>query len=235
MTTTPYTIAVVSGGMDSVTLAYHLADQGHRLHILSVNYGQRHKKELHYAAQAAAALDAPHTIADLSAITPLLAGSALTSPDAVDVPEGHYAADTMRATVVANRNAILLNVAAGLAVSQGADHIATGVHAGDHFIYPDCRPDFIDALNTSLVLGNAGFAKPGFSILAPFVNLTKADIAALGDRAGVPWADTWSCYKGAEIHCGACGTCVERREAFALAGIEDPTVYAATPQWEVVS
>lgn len=121
----------------------------------------------------------------------------------------------------------MLNVAAGLAVSIGADHVATGVHAGDHFVYPDCRPEFIESLNVCLKLANEGFVSGDFSVLAPFVHSTKADIAALGNELGVQWEETWSCYKGGDVHCGTCGTCFERREAFQLAGVPDPTEYTS--------
>lgn len=220
-------VAVVSGGMDSTILAHQLAEEGHDLHLLSVDYGQRHKKELTYAEASADRLGVPWRLADLTGITSLLAGSSLTSDD-VDVPAGHYAEDTMKATVVPNRNAIMLNIAAGYAVSIGARHVATGVHAGDHFIYPDCRPGFIDALNTMLTEATEGFAAPGFSVLAPFVNISKTDIAAIGGSLGVPFEETWSCYRGDDIHCGTCGTCVERIEAIRDAGISDPTEYADT-------
>ena len=223
------TVAVVSGGMDSVTLAYHLADIGHELHLISFDYGQRHKKELDFAKKAGDALDAPHTVVDLSNITSLVAKSALTSD--APVPDGHYAEDTMRQTVVPNRNAIMLNIATGLAVTIGADNIATGVHAGDHYIYPDCRPEFVSTLETMLRVANEGFCSPDFHVLAPFVTITKGDICALGDKIGVPWLDTWSCYKGGDTHCGSCGTCFERREAFAEASVDDPTPYLATPEY----
>lgn len=217
-------VAVVSGGMDSVTLAYHLADTGYDLVLCSVDYGQRHAKELACAQGCAASLGAPWHLADLTSLRGLLGGSALTS-DAVPVPEGHYAAPSMAATVVPNRNAILISVAAGLAVTVGAEVVAVGVHAGDHPIYPDCRPEFIEAMDAALVLATDGYAKPGFHLIAPFVRSTKADIARIGDALGVPWAETWSCYAGGAVHCGRCGTCVERREAFDLAGVDDPTEY----------
>lgn len=216
-------IALLSGGLDSVTLAYHLAAKGHALHLLSFDYGQRHKQELEYAAKCAAALSAQHDIIDLSAITPLLSGSALT--DDIAVPEGHYAAPNMRVTVVPNRNAIMLAVAYAAAVAEGASLVATGVHAGDHPIYPDCRPEFIEAFDRMERFATDGHAADGLHLYAPFVHMSKAEIVALGAALFVPYADTWSCYKGGVAHCGVCGTCVERREAFQLAGVADPTRY----------
>ena len=224
------TVAIVSGGMDSVVLAHMLHNEGHDLTLVSFNYGQRHNKELLYAAQCAQDLEARHHIVDLSNVTAMLDQSALTNPN-IEIPDGHYAEDTMRITVVPNRNAIMLNIAAGLAVSIGAKHVATGVHGGDHYIYPDCRPAFIKATDAMLCVATDGFAVPGFSVLAPFLNWTKGDIAREGNRLGVDFTKTWSCYKGGEIHCGACGTCFERREAFAEAEVFDFTEYLATPDY----
>jgi 7-cyano-7-deazaguanine synthase len=132
----------------------------------------------------------------------------------------------MRATVVPNRNAIMLDVAVARAVAVGAGAVAFGAHAGDHPIHPDCRPAFMQAYQQMALLANEGFTPPGFAVLAPFLAASKADIVTLGDRLGVPFADTWSCYRGGETHCGTCGTCVERREAFVMAGVADPTGYA---------
>ena len=216
-------VVIVSGGMDSVSLAYMLHQQGHQLKLLSFNYGQRHSKELAFAEQCAKDLGATWHEIDLTHVGSLLSGSALT--DDIEVPDGHYTWDTMKITVVPNRNAIMLAVATGIAVSWGANYVATGVHAGDHRIYPDCRPVFIDAMADAMRLGTEEFSEPDFTIIAPFVNLTKANIASIGDQAGVDFAKTWSCYKGGEIHCGTCGTCYERREALSLAGVVDPTVY----------
>lgn len=224
-------IAIVSGGMDSVTLVHHLHALGHEVIVASFDYGQRHKKELEFAKAVADRFDLNHHLIDLSNITKLIATSALTS-DSIEVPDGHYAEQTMRQTVVPNRNAIMLNVAAGLAIQVEAQHIATGVHAGDHYIYPDCRPQFISSLEAMLKIANEGFIDPEFSILAPFVNSTKGEIARRGDELNVPWEKTWSCYKGGEIHCGSCGTCFERREAFAEFNLHDPTEYLATPDYE---
>lgn len=223
-------IAVVSGGMDSTVLTYDLVRQGHDVVMLSVDYGQKHRKELEHAARTANWFGLEHHIADLTGITNLISRSSLTSDQ--DVPDGHYAEDNMRKTVVPNRNSIMLNVATGLAITHEADAIATAVHSGDHYIYPDCRPEFTAALQHLIMVANEGFISPDFQLLAPYVNIPKDGICALGDELGVNWDDTWSCYKGGNIHCGSCGTCFERREAFALAGVEDPTRYLATPDYE---
>ncbi len=219
-------VAVVSGGLDSAVLAHHLRAEGWGLRLLSFDYGQRHLVELDHARALAADLDAPHDVIDLSSAGRLLAGSALTD-DAVDVPDGHYTDASMRSTVVANRNAIFVQVAVGVAVAERAGAVAVGVHAGDHAVYPDCRPAFVEAAQQLATVANEGFAVDGFRVLAPFVDLAKADIVARGAALGVPFAGTWSCYRGGDVHCGTCGTCVERREAFDLAGVPDPTTYAA--------
>ena len=216
-------IAIVSGGLDSVTLAHLLAAEGYSLHLLSFNYGQRHKKELQYAAICAERLGAQHDIIDLSSITPFLKGSSLT--DSIDVPEGHYAAPSMAVTVVPNRNAMMLSIAYAIAVAENAEVVATGVHAGDHYIYPDCRPDFIVKFDAMQKMAVEGFGNPGLKLLAPFVHIGKHQIVSLGAKLGVPFEETWSCYKGNEKHCGRCGTCNERRESFELAKVLDPTEY----------
>jgi len=221
------TIIVCSGGMDSVTLAYKVAKERELAGLISFDYGQRHKKELHFAALAAANLNAAHHLIDLSSISALLGGSSLT--DAIDVPDGHYAEETMRITVVPNRNAIMLAISYGIAAASQAQSVATAVHGGDHFIYPDCRPPFIEAFTTMQNFALDGVAD--IALYTPFLSKTKADIAAEGAKLGVPFVDTWSCYKGSEIHCGRCGTCVERREAFNLAGVEDPTLYEDPDFW----
>lgn len=218
-------VVIVSGGMDSVTLAYDLHKQGHKLTLLSFDYGQRHKTELQFAKWHADNLDAEHVVIDISGIKPLLKGSALT--DDVDVPHGHYAEETMRATVVPNRNAIMLSIAWGLAAANGAAVLGCGVHAGDHYIYPDCRPDFVAELNKALRLGTEGHRADDLKIVAPYIDKTKTDIAAIGGELGVPYEKTWTCYEGGEIHCGKCGSCTERKEAFRDSGVPDPTVYKA--------
>jgi 7-cyano-7-deazaguanine synthase len=207
--------------MDSTVLLYQLVKAGDEVKTISVDYGQRHKKEILQAKAMADSLGIEHQVADLTSITNLLAGSALTSPE-IDVPEGHYAEDNMKATVVPNRNMILLSVATGWAVSQKFDRVAYAAHSGDHAIYPDCRTEFADVLGQAIEM--ADWQK--VSLHRPFVDISKAGIAKLGHELGVPFEMTWSCYKGQELHCGKCGTCVERREAFHLAGVEDPTTYA---------
>jgi 7-cyano-7-deazaguanine synthase len=163
----------------------------------------------------------------LRAIGAALTGSALT--DDIDVPDGHYAEESMRVTVVPNRNAIMLTVAFGIAAARGDDAVATAVHGGDHFIYPDCRPAFTQSFEAMQKMALDGYAD--VSLYTPFVHQTKADIVTAGTLHNTPFADTWSCYKGGEHHCGRCGTCVERREAFDLAGVVDPTRYEDPDFW----
>ena len=172
-------------------------------------------------------LGVPHDIIDISAVGRLLTGSALTSGE--QVPEGHYAEDTMRITVVPNRNAIMLAIAFGVAAAGQAQAVAAAVHGGNHFIYPDCRPDFIESFETMQRHALEGLAS--ITLYTPFVRQSKADIVREGARLGVPFTDTWSCYQGGERHCGRCGTCVERREAFHLAGVDDPTLYEDPDYW----
>ena len=214
-------LVVHSGGMDSTVLLYQLLQAGDEVKALSINYGQRHSRELEAARALCAELGVEHRVADLSGLSDLLAGSALTSSD-IEVPEGHYAEDNMKATVVPNRNMILLSVAAGWAISSKYDSIAYAAHTGEHSIYPDCRNEFAEALDGAIRLADWHEV----SLYRPFVDMTKADIVSVGAKLGVPFEKTWSCYKGQNLHCGRCGTCVERREAFYLAGVEDPTTYA---------
>lgn len=224
MTTIPRPIAVLafSGGMDSTALAAHYQATGHDLLLLSFNYGQRHVRELDAARLVAAHYGAEHHIVDLTSVGRLLPHSALTDP-AVPVPDGHYADAVMRATVVPNRNAILLNVAAGIASARGAALVALGIHAGDHAIYPDCRPEFLAAVQASITAALDGFPAP--RVEAPFIDRSKTDIARYAHQLDAPLHLTWSCYKGGQLHCGTCGTCTERREAFTDADLTDPTTY----------
>lgn len=222
-------IAIVSGGMDSITLVYRLLEDGYNVHLVSFDYGQRHKKELNSARYFAQTLNLRHDVIDISHIQPLLKGSSLTDAN-VPVPHGHYAEETMRATVVPNRNAIMLSIAWGVAVAEKADIVATAVHSGDHFIYPDCRPAFIDSLNAALRIGMEGHRTDGLHLYTPYLTVDKTAIARDGKTLGVPYHHTWTCYEGGDIHCGLCGACQERQEALTTAGVQDETPYAVKGQ-----
>jgi 7-cyano-7-deazaguanine synthase len=224
------TIVICSGGLDSVSLAHKVAAEQELVGLISFDFGQRHRKEVEFAARCAERLGVPHDLIDMSHIGQHLSGSALT--DDVDVPDGHYAEENMKVTVVPNRNAIMLAIAFGVAAAKQADAVATAVHGGDHFIYPDCRPEFTEAFEAMQARALDGYAS--VRLYTPFVREPKSAIVAEGARHDTPFADTWSCYKGGETHCGRCGTCVERREAFHLAGVEDPTVYADPDYWKDV-
>ncbi len=218
------TIVLLSGGMDSVT-ALHWARQHHDVQgALSFDYGAKHHhRELPMAAAQCAILGIPHRVIDTRFINECFTSSLLQSGGAI--PDGHYTAENMKSTVVPFRNGIMLSIAAGYAESRGAAGLVIAAHSGDHAIYPDCREDFLAPMAEAIRQGTYA----GIQVLRPFVDLDKTAIVRLGVELGVDFAQTWSCYKGGEIHCGTCGTCVERREAFALAGIADPTRYLATP------
>jgi 7-cyano-7-deazaguanine synthase len=247
-------VGILSGGLDSTTMVYQLREQALEFtSFVSFNYGQRHKKELDFAKATAGKLGVKHHLIDLwsSGLTGALApsGSALISD--APVPEGHYAEENMKATVVPNRNMTMISIAGGIAVAEGAQFVAVGVHSGDHAVYPDCRPEFIRAASIALYKGNQGFGKLAWDpVLAPYIYQTKTDIAECALRLGVPLEETWSCYKGGEIHCGKCGTCVERLEAIDEARLRlggagpndepfayeqvDPTKYEDSEYWKGV-
>jgi len=223
-------VVITSGGMDSTTAVYWAQHYFQDIEAMSFDYGQRHVKELACAAEIAEDLGIMHHIVDLKSIGDLIATSALTNL-LVDVPEGHYAEDTMKITVVPNRNAMMINIAAARAVAIQATSVVIGVHAGDHAVYPDCREKFINAQEATLHIAMEKFIHPEFQLAAPFLHMTKANIASLGDELGVPWHKTWTCYKGGEIHCGRCSTCVERLEAFHIAGVAESTEYEDRNYW----
>jgi 7-cyano-7-deazaguanine synthase len=227
-------VVIISGGMDSTVLAHMVMATGHFPQLITFNYGQKHaRREIGCAVWQAEALGVPHVVVDLKSVNPLLKGSSLTD-DSIEVPEGHYAEDNMKATVVPNRNAIMLSIAYGAAVAMHAETVFAAMHAGDHAIYPDCRPEFIAALNEALRVGNE-WADPIPRIETPLIHVEKSDIAAQGDSLGVDFSHTWSCYMGGEIHCGACGTCTERIEAFRKAGIKDSTEYDPTGMFKYMA
>jgi len=237
-------VTILSGGMDSTTLAFAISSQhggdeegAIDQHFLSFNYGQKHKKELLCAAQIAKLLQCKHDIIDLSSVAPLLKGSALTDSQEVTMPEGFYAEENMRLTVVPNRNAMMLSIAWAVAIGEKADYVYYGAHAGDHYIYPDCRQEFVEQLSEAFFLGTYGlqdtveFGKPQ-AIIAPFINIDKTEILKRGLKMGVPYELTWTCYKGGEVACGVCGSCCERLHSFYLNGVEDPLPYADRTSWK---
>lgn len=213
-------VVLVSGGMDSVT-ALHAAARGHEVVAgISFDYGSKHNhRELPFAAWHCEQLGVKHEIVRLDFMDRLFQSDLLRSGG--EIPEGHYEAENMKQTVVPFRNGILLAIGAGYAESVGAGALVIAAHSGDHAIYPDCRETFMEPMARAIREGTYA----GVEILRPFIDLRKEGIAEVGAGLGVDFARTWSCYKGGERHCGKCGTCVERREAFALAGLHDPTDY----------
>ena len=213
-------VVLVSGGMDSVT-ALHAAAREHEVVTgLSFDYGSKHNhREIPFATHHCGLLGVPHETVVLDFMDRLFKSDLLRSGG--EVPEGHYEAENMKQTVVPFRNGILLSIAAGYAESVGAEGLVIAAHSGDHAIYPDCREAFMEPMAAAIRAGTYA----GISVLRPFIHERKEGIAAIGAQLGLDFAMTWSCYKGGELHCGKCGTCVERKEAFALAGLEDPTVY----------
>lgn len=226
-------VVLVSGGIDSSIVLRVMAARW-LVFPLVVVYGQRHARE-EQAAQAV--VDwlretpefgdrcEPLRRVDISSVyrAGLARGGSQTDP-AVAVPEGHYEDPSMAATVVPNRNMVLLAVATAVAAANECDVVAYGAHAGDRAVYADCRPVFVTAMREAIRYGN-----PGVTLEAPLLGMKKADVVWYGSQLGVPFALTWTCYQGGAIHCGRCGACVERREAFALAGVHDPTGYEAAP------
>jgi 7-cyano-7-deazaguanine synthase len=212
-------VVIFSGGMDSFTILNKVIKQGDTPYALSFNYGQRHKKELDYAARACKILGIKHKIIDISAINELIGGSSLT--DDINVPEGHYEEDSMKQTVVPNRNMILLSMAVGYAVSIGASDVYYGAHSGDHAIYPDCRPQFVDAMNDVCAIANY----ESVTIKTPYLHHSKIDILTDGLSMGLDYGLTWTCYNGQEKACGKCGACQERLEAFEKNNVVDPLEY----------
>lgn len=232
------TILILSGGLDSTVLLLSLLQKGQEVLALTINYGQRHSREIQAATEICRRLNVPHHVADLTSLRKLLGGSSQTDPN-IPVPHGHYAEENMKQTVVPNRNMIMLSIAGAWAISTKADQIAYAAHGGDHAIYPDCRETFVRPLAEALI--NADWHP--VRIERPFLEMSKADIAKLGahiDPSLSILGLTYSCYEGGEQHCGLCGTCQERRVAFRDAGVQDPTCYdpaglAKLPDAQLVS
>ena len=211
-------VIIVSGGMDSTTLLYDRRDE--IALAISFDYGSNHNaREIAYAEMHCKRLGIEHITIPLDFMHKYFRSSLLEGADAI--PEGHYADENMKSTVVPFRNGIMLAVAAGVAESRNLTKLLIANHGGDHTIYPDCRPEFISAMDSAT---NAG-TYVGVRVVAPYTNITKGDIARIGKKLGIDYSETWSCYKGGEKHCGKCGTCVERKEALAYAGIEYTTEY----------
>ena len=210
-------LLIYSGGMDSFTLLHYLRAQGNVVQCLSFDYGQKHKKELACAQAETTRLGLRHDIVDLGSLTKHLTGSALTD-DSVPMPEGHYAADNMKLTVVPGRNTIMLSIAMGIAEARECSHVYYGAHAGDHHIYPDCRPEFFSAMRATYVEATEGKVL----LSAPFLHINKSAIVGKGLAMGLDYARSWTCYAGGEHPCGKCGSCSERAEAFADNKAQDP-------------
>ncbi len=216
----PAVVVLLSGGMDSVTALYEARREYELAGALSFHYGAKHNdREIPFAAHHAANVGTPHRVIRLDFIGELFESSLLAGGG--EIPQGHYEEESMKKTVVPFRNGILLSVAAGFAESTGATGLVIAAHAGDHAIYPDCREEFMKAMADAIRTGTYAAVE----LIRPFIAMTKADIARRGAGLGVDYSKTWSCYVGGEVHCGECGTCVERREAFLLAGVADPTEY----------
>ena len=211
-------VIIVSGGMDSITLLYERKDEialG-----ISFDYGSNHNaREIPFARMHCERLGIRHLVINLSFIHQYFKSSLLSSAD--KIPEGSYDDDNMKSTVVPFRNGIMLSIAVGIAESEGLKKVFIANHGGDHAIYPDCREEFIEAINAASQAGTYEHVR----ILAPYTNITKTDIALRGKQLGIDYSETWSCYKGGEVHCGKCGTCVERKQALREAGLEDTTQY----------
>lgn len=211
-------LIIVSGGMDSITLLHEKKEE--IAMAITFNYGSNHaKKEIPFAQLHCERLGIKHIVIPLTFVHDYFKSSLLEGAEAI--PEGHYASENMKSTVVPFRNGIMLSIACGIAESNGLKKVMIANHAGDHAIYPDCRGSFIEAMSEAMKNGTY----EGIEIVAPYTGITKTDIAVHGKEMGLDYSETWSCYKGGEKHCGKCGTCVERKEALHDAGIEDATEY----------
>ena len=213
-------LLILSGGVDSTTLLYDLLNQGYEVEAVTFDYNQKHRKEIECARKTCIKLKVTHKILDLNILNDI-APSSLTRRE-IKVPEGRYDEESMKSTVVPNRNMIFLSLAAARAISKEIPHLFYAAHSGDHAIYPDCRPVFVSAMETALHLCDWH----DLTLHAPYLHLSKADIVRIGINLGVDYADTWTCYRGEDRPCGKCGACTERLEAFRIAGVEDPIEYA---------
>lgn len=216
-------VAVFSGGLDSTTLLFKLKEDGYDIHAVTFSYGQKHSRELESAKKIASILKIDHKIVDISSLQSLL-NSALTNPDIAipKVPVGAQFYETLKTTVVPNRNAIFLSIAAGYAQSIGSNNVFYAAHYSDRGVYPDCRQEFIDSFEK---MSRISLDNNSLVVQSPFVEMDKSEIVKIGSELGVPYDLTWSCYGGDMKHCGTCSSCRERKRAFSEAGVRDPTVY----------
>lgn len=212
-------VLILSGGMDSTTLLYELINLGFDVRCISFDYGQKHKKEIEMAVETCNKLDISHRIINLSVLNDV-APSSLTRED-WNVPDGHYADENMKQTVVPNRNMVMLSLATSYAISEKIPYLFYGAHSGDHDIYPDCRKEFIMKLDEAIELCDWF----NVELIVPFLDIDKGDIARLGKELKVDYSLTWTCYKGKEKACGKCGSCTERLEAFKKVEMKDPIEY----------
>jgi len=215
-------LVICSGGMDSITLAHMISSNPDMelKGLVCFDYGQRHSKEILYAKTCAEKLDVSFTLVPIPNLGELLKSS-LTFDG--QIPKGSYNQENMTSTVVPNRNAIMLSIAFGIGSSMNVDMIAIAVHGGDHFIYPDCRPEFLKTFDEMQQLALQGLSSP--RLYAPYKNMSKSEIAVIAKQLDLDIVETWSCYEGGEIHCGLCGTCVERKQAVNDSGVKDSTAY----------
>ncbi|MDC0072422.1 7-cyano-7-deazaguanine synthase QueC [Gammaproteobacteria bacterium] len=213
-------IVVYSGGLDSFTLLNEAIRSGKDVSALSFDYGQKHSKELHFVEKFCTQESIDSKIVDVSSIKELFQGSSLT--DDIDIPKGHYEDDSMKSTVVPNRNMILISLALGYAVTKGAEEVWFGAHAGDHAIYPDCRPEFVEKMDSVARIANYS----PIAIKAPYITMSKTEILAIGLNMQLDYGLTWTCYEGKDLACGSCGACHERLESFAANNVIDPIKYS---------
>jgi 7-cyano-7-deazaguanine synthase len=215
-------VVVYSGGLDSFTLLNQAIEKSHSISTISFDYGQKHKKELKFVKKFCLQESLEHQIIDVSGINVLFRGSSLT--DDLEIPKGHYEDESMQSTVVPNRNMILISMALGYAVTKEATEVWFGAHSGDHAIYPDCRPEFLEKMDAVARISNYS----PISVKAPYINLSKDEILAIGLALGLDYQLTWTCYEGQEKACGTCGACHERLEAFKNNNAVDPIKYSKT-------
>jgi 7-cyano-7-deazaguanine synthase len=216
-------LVILSGGIDSVVLSYALKSEGKRVSAIAIDYNQKHRKELEYAQRAAEKLGIDFTVADMSGYSRLMRGYSLTDAE-VAVPDEHYS-ETGSVNVIPNRNPVFMTVAYAHAVVIGAQEVCLGFNSEDPLTVPDTSPEYLEAFNAMEAHAVRGLVDPVPRVTAPFLDMRKSEVLLLGEKLGVDWGDTWTCFKGRENQCGVCASCYDRRSAFTEAGLTDPTIY----------